>query len=209
MHNHSYKAKNDSHQKNPNAVSPTTPPSPQKTMPTLDIPQESLIHLDFLNELLGRIEHLGIFTHNLSAFVLEVIALDSTSMRELNLAHRGKDSTTDVLSFPLCYDMYGEIWGADEAEMQGKKVENKHLDMDSSPLDMPLGSIVINYELASQVAKKLGHSTQEEMSLLFIHGFLHILGYDHERDNGEQRAIEQKIIESLGLGKSLIVRAEQ
>ncbi len=69
-----------------------------------------------------------------------------------------------------------------------------------------LGSVVINYELAEQVAKKQGHSTQDEISLLFIHGFLHILGYDHEVDNGEQRALEQKIIESLGLKESLIVR---
>lgn len=69
-----------------------------------------------------------------------------------------------------------------------------------------LGSVVINVELAQSVAQRLGHSTQDEIALLFIHGFLHILGYDHEVDNGEQRALEQKIIESLDLGESLIVR---
>lgn len=179
------------------------------TMPQLDIDKESLTHLGFLNELIGRIGTLGFINTNLAPFTLEVIALDSVDMRELNNTHRAKNSTTDVLSFPLCCDMFSESHTLTDTilnENLEAQAGDKGRDSSESALPLCLGSVVINYELAEQVAKKQGHSTQDEISLLFIHGFLHILGYDHEVDNGEQRALEQKIIESLGLKESLIVR---
>ncbi|MGJ9366302.1 rRNA maturation RNase YbeY, partial [Campylobacter jejuni] len=52
----------------------------------------------------------------------------------------------------------------------------------------------------------LGHSYEEEISLLFIHAMLHLLGFDHENDNGEMREKEKELIEHFNLPKSLIVR---
>jgi probable rRNA maturation factor len=98
-------------------------------------------------------------------------------MRELNKIYRNKDKATDVLSFPL-EDMPG----------------------------MPLGSIVISIDTAKKVANELGHSIEGEIKLLFIHGLLHLLGYDHETDNGEMREKEKEIIEKFNLPKSLIIR---
>lgn len=111
---------------------------------------------------------------------VELLIIDGHSMHELNLEHRGMDKTTDVLSFPV----------------------------DDFP-HAPLGSIVINYELAAQKAKELGHSSEEEITLLFIHGMLHLLGFDHEIDHGEMREEEKKWITQYNLPQSLIVRTEE
>lgn len=111
---------------------------------------------------------------------VELLIIDSQSMHALNLEHRNMDKTTDVLSFPV----------------------------DDFP-HAPLGSIVINHELAKQKAQELGHSVEEEITLLFIHGMLHLLGFDHEVDNGEMRAKEEAWINQYHLPASLIVRTEE
>lgn len=116
---------------------------------------------------------------------IELIFVDSESMQELNKQYMAKDYPTDVLSFPL--------------EIQ---------DIESSDMPQCLGSIIINiYEVCDKAAL-YKHNPYAEFSLLFIHAFLHLLGFDHECDNGEQRAVEQAIIESLGLPDSLIVRVD-
>ena len=111
---------------------------------------------------------------------VELLLIDSQSMHDLNLEHRGMDKTTDVLSFPV----------------------------DDFP-HAPLGSIVINYEYAKEKAHVLGHTLEDEITLLFIHGMLHLLGYDHEVDKGEMREREKALIEHYALPKSLIVRTEE
>jgi len=111
---------------------------------------------------------------------VELLIIDGESMHALNLEHRGMDKTTDVLSFPI----------------------------DDFP-HAPLGSIVINYELAEQKAKEFGHGAEEEITLLFIHGMLHLLGFDHEVDTGQMRDMEKSWITQYDLPKSLIVRTEE
>jgi probable rRNA maturation factor len=115
----------------------------------------------------------------LSSKEVELLLVDSSTMHALNKEHRSIDKTTDVLSFPL--------------------VDFPHA---------PLGSIVINYELAQEKADEFGHSREDEITLLFIHGILHLLGYDHEVDEGEMREKEEALILHYKLPKSLIVRVE-
>jgi len=110
---------------------------------------------------------------------IELIVTNDTQMQEINAAQRGINKPTDVLSFP-----YEEM-----------------------PMS-PLGSIVISQEFVEKRAKEFGHTIEDELSLLFLHGLLHLLGYDHEVDNGEMREKEHSIIERLGLPTSLIVRTE-
>jgi probable rRNA maturation factor len=110
---------------------------------------------------------------------IELVIVNNQTMHEINLEQRGVDKTTDVLSFPL----------------------------EDFP-HFPLGSIVINSDLATQKAKELGHSLEDEMTLMFIHGFLHVKGYDHEQDNGEMREEEKRLISEFHLPKSLIIRTE-
>ena len=83
-------------------------------------------------------------------------------------------------------------------------------DVLSFPLEAitPLGSVVINIPLAQTNALKLGHSLENEIALLFIHGVLHLLGYDHEKDQGEQRQKEGELIKAFNLPLSLIERTQ-
>ena len=108
----------------------------------------------------------------------ELILTDNSTIQELNKEHRNIDKPTDVLSFPLEFDLP----------------------------NMPLGSIVISVDYAQEKANEFQHTLQEEMTLLFIHGLLHLLGYDHEKDNGEQRAKEEALILEFNVPQSLIVR---
>lgn len=110
---------------------------------------------------------------------IELILTSSDEMREINKTHRNIDKDTDVLSFP-----YEEM-----------------------PMS-PLGSIVISSSHVEAGAKEFGHSTDDEFTLLFIHGMLHLLGYDHEVDNGEMREKEAELIEKFDLPKSLIIRTQ-
>ncbi len=110
---------------------------------------------------------------------IELIITTNDEIQEINAAHRGIDKPTDVLSFP-------------------------YEDMPMTPL----GSIVISQEFVESKAKELGHTQQDESALLFIHGLLHLLGFDHEVDSGEMREEEKRVIEEFNLPKSLIVRTE-
>jgi probable rRNA maturation factor len=110
---------------------------------------------------------------------IELIITDNEEIREINREHRGIDKDTDVLSFP-------------------------YEDMPMSPL----GSIVISSSHVENKAKELKHTVNDEFALLFTHGLLHLLGYDHEVDNGEMREKEKEIIEKFNLPKSLIIRTQ-
>ena len=111
---------------------------------------------------------------------IELIICNNQYIQNINNTYRKIDKPTDVLSFP--YD-----------------------DMPNTPQ----GSIVISLDFVKQKAKIYDHSIDDEFALLFIHGLLHLLGYDHECDNGEQRELEKKLIKQYNLPKSLIVREEE
>ncbi|MEO1928426.1 MAG: rRNA maturation RNase YbeY [Nautiliaceae bacterium] len=108
---------------------------------------------------------------------IELILTTDEEIKKINTTYRNKNTPTDVLSFPL-EDMPG----------------------------MPLGSIVISVDTAKRVANEINHSLDDEIKLLFIHGMLHLLGYDHETDNGEMREKEKELIEKFNLPDSLIIR---
>ncbi len=110
---------------------------------------------------------------------IELIITDSQEMKEINKTHRDIEKDTDVLSFPY----------------------------EDMPM-CPLGSIVISSFYVEEKAKELGHSQNDEFALLFIHGLLHLLGYDHEIDSGEMREKEAELIRKFNLPQSLIVRTE-
>jgi probable rRNA maturation factor len=124
------------------------------------------------------ISSLEIIKNELSPKDIELILVHNDEIQSLNKEHRNIDKATDVLSFPLEYDMP----------------------------NMPLGSIVISVDFVEDKAKEYNHSFLDELTLLFIHGMLHLLGYDHEVDNGEHREKEEELIKKYNLPKSLIVR---
>jgi len=145
-----------------------------------------IIDLDNQTELTVDVESLEKIADSLSQREIELIITDNDSIAKLNASHRDKDVPTDVLSFPLENHFNGQAF-------QG----------------MPLGSIVISADFVKEKAETFEHTYQDELSLLFIHGLLHLLGFDHETDQGEMRKKEKEVIRSFGLPSSLIIRTEE
>ena len=87
-------------------------------------------------------------------------------IRELNTRYLGKDSATDVLSFP----MYGSIE-----------------EIKSETREILLGDIVISLEAAAKQADEIGQSIERELMYLFVHSMFHLLGYDHENIESRHR----------------------
>jgi probable rRNA maturation factor len=73
---------------------------------------------------------------------------------------------------------------------------------------MPLGSIVISLETAEEQAKEHNHDLKNEVAILFIHGMLHLLGFDHEADEGEMESKEEELAQRFNLSLSLTKRVD-
>jgi probable rRNA maturation factor len=99
---------------------------------------------------------------------------DDRELRRLNRTFLGKDSPTDVLSFP------------EEGET--------------------LGELAISGTRAAAQAAKFGHSLEQEIGILMLHGVLHLMGMDHENDHGRMRRVEVQWRRKLGLPAGLIER---
>lgn len=86
--------------------------------------------------------------------------------------------------------------------------KNKPTDVLSFPSDTPrlAGDIAISAEIAAANANELGHSVDTELKILILHGLLHLVGYDHETDDGEMQAKESKLRQQLKLPVGLIER---
>ena len=138
-----------------------------------------MIELDNRSTLLVDEHILQKIADTLTNKEIELIITDDAEIQKINAEYRDINKPTDVLSFP-----YEEM-----------------------PMS-PLGSIVISENFVHTKAQELEHSVDAEMTLLFIHGLLHLLGYDHEVDNGEMREKEKNLIEEFNLPNSLIVRTQ-
>jgi len=103
---------------------------------------------------------------------LSIVLAGDATVRRLNRDFRGKDATTDVLSFPS---------GGDDLP-DGTR---------------PLGEIVISVAQAARQANAAGHSLARELRILVIHGYLHLLGYDHEVDDGTMMRLQSRLARAL------------
>jgi probable rRNA maturation factor len=101
---------------------------------------------------------------------------DDRELRRLNRQFLDKDCPTDVLSFP-----------------------------EPGPDDF-LGELAISVERAREQAKLLGHTIEEEIKILMLHGVLHLAGMDHEKDRGRMARAETRLRKKLGLPAGLIER---
>lgn len=120
---------------------------------------------------------------------LEVDILNINEMAELNNSSRGISHETDVLSFP----MINEVKDFTKA--------NYPFDYNTETNRVSIGLIVICDEVAKRQAEEFGHTILREKTYLFVHGLLHVLGYDHltEDDKKEMRKEEELIMSSLGI----------
>ena len=118
-----------------------------------------------------------------------IVLVSDPRMRALNRTYRGKDYATDVLSFST------------DRSPGGKGGIGTILPT--------LGDVVIARGVARRQARAAGHPELDELRLLSLHGLLHLLGYDHERDNGRMRRVERRLRLKGGLREGLIERASE
>ncbi|KGR78534.1 rRNA maturation RNase YbeY [Ureibacillus manganicus] len=116
---------------------------------------------------------------------VSITFVKNEAIHEINRTYRDKDQPTDVISFAL------EELGEGEIEILGE--------------DMPrvLGDIIISIDRTKEQAEEYGHSFERELGFLAVHGFLHLLGYDHMTDEDEKEMFgkQDEILSSFGLGR--------
>ena len=119
---------------------------------------------------------------------VEVNFVTEEEICELNARTRDTDRVTDVLSYPML------------DEIRPFTRENYPFDVDPENGRVPLGSIVICRDVAARQAEEYGHSRDREETYLFVHGLLHLLGYDHmtEEDKSVMREAEERILSAIG-----------
>lgn len=104
-----------------------------------------------------------------------VAFVSDRAMRQLNRRFRGRDSSTDVLSFPAGQSEFEKADGT------------------------TLGDVVVSLERAAEQATEHGLEFDEEVAQLILHGLLHLCGYDHETDKGEMNRLELRLRRRLGI----------
>ncbi|MGG5255009.1 rRNA maturation RNase YbeY [Neobacillus sp. SM06] len=114
---------------------------------------------------------------------VSITFVSNERIREINRDYRDKDAPTDVISFAM------EELGEGEVELIG--------------VDIPrvLGDIIISTAKAKEQAEEYGHSFMRELGFLAVHGFLHLLGYDHMTAEDEKRmfTLQKEILDGYGL----------
>lgn len=117
-------------------------------------------------------------------FYLSVTLTSKEQIHKLNKEYRNVDKETDVLSFPMFEKEELE-------EIIEKQIKN--------PIEEVLGDIVICIEKVEEQAKEYGHSFERELSYMLVHGFYHIMGYDHIEDDDKKimRPKEENILTKL------------
>ena len=118
-----------------------------------------------------------------SKLYISVILTNPDEIQQMNKEYRKIDKTTDVLSFPM--------YERDEIPHLNKEIEE------------PIGDIVISVERVRKQAKEYEHSFERELAYMLVHGFYHIMGYDHmeEMEKKEMRAKEDVILNRLNIIK--------
>lgn len=118
-----------------------------------------------------------------SKLYITITLTNPENIREINKKYRNIDYATDVLSFPM---------------FTQEELKQKMIKKDYTYEDM-LGDIVISIKKVEEQAQEYGHSFRRELSYMIVHGFYHLMGYDHikEEDKVEMRPKEEKILNTL------------
>ena len=120
-----------------------------------------------------------------SKLYISITLTNPEHIHEINKQYRNVDRATDVLSFPM---------------FEKEEIDNKIAQKDFEHEDV-LGDIVISIEQVEKQAKEYGHSFEREFAYMLVHGFYHLMGYDHikEQDKVIMRPKEEKVLEKLGI----------
>lgn len=143
--------------------------------------------LDKLQQLTDVLESM----EQLEAGEVGLLFVDNEAIRELNAEYRNLDKPTDVLSFAIQESHEDELQITFDDEIDAQSIPNLY------------GDIVISLERAQEQAEDYGHSLLREICFLYVHGFLHLLGYDHLDADDEHQMLErqQQILEKVGIDR--------
>ncbi|AIQ54232.1 rRNA maturation RNase YbeY [Paenibacillus sp. FSL R7-0331] len=121
---------------------------------------------------------------------VDLTFVDNERIHELNREYRGIDRPTDVLSFAM------NEAGEDEPEIIYAFDDDEYGEVPNS-----LGDIIISVTRAKEQAEEYGHSLERELGFLFVHGFLHLLGYDHQdaESEAEMMSKQEHVLAQVGL----------
>ncbi|SEN04597.1 rRNA maturation RNase YbeY [Lihuaxuella thermophila] len=133
-------------------------------------------------EWIGKALRAAVEAEQLPPVEVSVTIVDNGAIRQMNKEYRKVDRPTDVLSFPL--------WDPEEEWVIAEEEEA-----------VSLGDIVISLPKAKEQASEYGHSLERELGFLAVHGFLHLLGYDHETKEEEEEMFQrqEEILGRIGL----------
>jgi probable rRNA maturation factor len=122
---------------------------------------------------------------------VSITFVTNEAIHEINRKYRDKDQPTDVISFAL------EELGEGEVEIVGEGIPRV------------LGDIIISTDRTKEQAQEYGHSFERELGFLAVHGFLHLLGYDHMTPEDEKVMFskQDEILSSFGLGRDMNERS--
>ena len=116
-----------------------------------------------------------------SNFYISIILTNPENIQRINKEYRNIDKPTDVLSFPMF----------EKEELENAKFENQEV----------LGDIIISIEKVKEQAEEYGHSFERELAYMVVHGFYHLMGFDHmiEKEKEIMRAKEENVLEKLDI----------
>lgn len=123
-----------------------------------------------------------------SKLYITITLTNPENIKKINKKYRNIERATDVLSFPM--------FEKDELEEKIRNKDFKYPDV--------LGDIIISIEKVEEQAKEYEHSFERELSYMIVHGFYHLMGYDHieEKDKKQMRPKEEKILSDLNIERS-------
>lgn len=153
--------------------------------------QDKIEVTDEMQELIKKAVDMSFSVENFSIpSEISIMLVDNLYIREINKEHREIDKPTDVLSFPIV-DMYDGVIKSDEGDF----------DFDEEVL--VLGDIIVSLEMTEMQAEEYGHSFERELAFLITHGVFHLLGYDHDSTEREEKMLSKQyaVLEALNLSR--------
>ena len=149
----------------------------------LEIEEDSK-YLELIEKVIGqafieeKIENINLY--------INVILTNPENIRKINNQYRNIDKETDVLSFPMF-----------------EKEEIENLKNNGNDIEEPLGDIIISIKKVEEQALEYGHSFERELAYMLIHGFYHLIGYDHMNDEEKKqmREKEEGVLNKLNISR--------
>lgn len=128
---------------------------------------------------------------------ISLVFVDNEEIKQINNETRGIDKATDVLSFPMLDYKNGMVY---KEVYSGKELNREYFDGD----ELILGDIVLSLQRADEQRREFNHSFDRECSYLVVHSILHLLGYDHMKDDEKiiMRAREEEILSKLNMTRN-------